>query len=654
MRLDAVYELRDRLETAAIAGVNLIPEDFRLRRSVQQLEPYAKASPVFQKIYAMALKLTAAECADRAGVLFDTLGLVDAVLCTQGTLQTEGSLQPLVTEERSQLSVAESGMRPLSAHKNQGELYRQVPYSRMAPVLGAFRGTGGGRYAVIRDAYETDPEVFQDYRMKYWMVQALGDSYADLADMVAEWLKEEGTPIVPLLKKDFRPDGKKDMVRRLRVIEAVAKEAENDFYRSVLAEAGKEVREETIRALRFEKSNLPLLLELAKTEKGKCRDAVLYSMSCMDGADAEAFWKVMMEKNPEEAADYLEWSDAGWAGDLIADALERWFAQYGPGTKAREAQGKMGELDKDKAASRHQEAQMLLQKIWQAAAGKYSERLLEWYDKVYLILHKEAVSVLAESLIRNSHPELCRLAGDLYQKHGDEYLEPVFTASLLTESAGRTLERFGDYLKPSGVFSKLAGKKKNPDGILRVFAKLSYNEQQECYTIVTNGIDLFVQSAGSHQRRLPSGIDPGWYPLLMNYEGRSSKEWKRRWGEYSSYYDGILARLYCPGIASLAQQYGAYFYGETMKRPATVGDVRMLKKCGWTNYKGILASCTQGGTMQVFMIRQLLPELPLTSDELADELDELLRRMKGKAVNGIGVLEQWRDSLRGGLTADRL
>ena len=30
MNLDVVYELRERLETAAVAGVNLIMEDFRL------------------------------------------------------------------------------------------------------------------------------------------------------------------------------------------------------------------------------------------------------------------------------------------------------------------------------------------------------------------------------------------------------------------------------------------------------------------------------------------------------------------------------------------------------------------------------------------------------------------------------------------------
>ena len=140
MNWDVVYELRERLETAAIAGVNLIAEDFRLKRAVQQMEPLAKASPVFQKIAAMAEKVTQAECEDRAGVLLDTLGLVDAVLCTQATNQLDGEL---VEPEPGGYA---------------GDIYRKISYGRMAAVLEAFRGTGGGRYAVIEEAHRSDPD----------------------------------------------------------------------------------------------------------------------------------------------------------------------------------------------------------------------------------------------------------------------------------------------------------------------------------------------------------------------------------------------------------------------------------------------------------------------------------------------------------------
>lgn len=142
MNWDVVYELRERLEAAAIAGVNLIVEDFRLKRAVQQMEPLAKASPVFQKIVAMAEKIVQAECEDRAGLLLDTLGLLDAVLCTQAAHQVEGEL---TSPESSGYS---------------GDIYRKISYGRLAAVLEAFRGTGGGRYAVIEEAISGGPRDF--------------------------------------------------------------------------------------------------------------------------------------------------------------------------------------------------------------------------------------------------------------------------------------------------------------------------------------------------------------------------------------------------------------------------------------------------------------------------------------------------------------
>ena len=42
-----IYELRERLRAAAIAGTNLLSEDFRLRRVFEAFKTLAKASPVF-------------------------------------------------------------------------------------------------------------------------------------------------------------------------------------------------------------------------------------------------------------------------------------------------------------------------------------------------------------------------------------------------------------------------------------------------------------------------------------------------------------------------------------------------------------------------------------------------------------------------------
>ena len=49
MNLNPLYELKERLESSVIAGVSLLSEDFRLARAVEQMEPLAKASPIFKR-----------------------------------------------------------------------------------------------------------------------------------------------------------------------------------------------------------------------------------------------------------------------------------------------------------------------------------------------------------------------------------------------------------------------------------------------------------------------------------------------------------------------------------------------------------------------------------------------------------------------------
>ena len=90
MNFGVIYELRDRLESAAVAGVGLLGEDFRLKRAVEQIAPLAKASPVFGRIYEMGCRLMESSQEERGFLLLDVLALVDAVLCTQGSLLKEG------------------------------------------------------------------------------------------------------------------------------------------------------------------------------------------------------------------------------------------------------------------------------------------------------------------------------------------------------------------------------------------------------------------------------------------------------------------------------------------------------------------------------------------------------------------------------------
>ena len=144
MNLQALYDLKERLEHAAIAGTGLLQEDFRLRRAVEALAPLAKANPVFAKISAGASALLKAPENERSSRLLDVLSLVDAVVYTQGTTNMAGDL---------------IGCEPEFGG------YEEISYGMLQPLLTALSGTGSGRTALIRENWENHPEYFCDFRV---------------------------------------------------------------------------------------------------------------------------------------------------------------------------------------------------------------------------------------------------------------------------------------------------------------------------------------------------------------------------------------------------------------------------------------------------------------------------------------------------------
>ena len=133
MNLQPLYDVKTRLEYAAIAGVSLLGEDFRLQRGLEAMKPLAAASPVLGKINGGLAKLLAAPPEQRPGLLLDVLALVDAVAYTQARTGVDGELEPL----------------PVG-----GGTYRQISYGQISPLLTALTTTGGGRMEIIQSAWE--------------------------------------------------------------------------------------------------------------------------------------------------------------------------------------------------------------------------------------------------------------------------------------------------------------------------------------------------------------------------------------------------------------------------------------------------------------------------------------------------------------------
>lgn len=240
---------------------------------------------------------------------------------------------------------------------------------------------------MLRDTHEKNPEIFADFRVKNLMVKALGDSYADLADMAAGWLKEEGPKINPLLKLGFDPEeaghGQESGAYIIHI-----RGDENDFYAEMLPKASKEVKEALVHALRHRQDNEKLLLDLVKSEKGKVKEAALTSLAHMNGEGAVDFWKKQMDKNPAKAINYLQNSRTTWASDLMALHLEQWLDGF-------EASGLTLKRLKNEDRQR-------LYDLWRGAQVKCSPRMCACYRRVYRIIPRRRRRIFGALLRKNS------------------------------------------------------------------------------------------------------------------------------------------------------------------------------------------------------------------------------------------------------------
>ena len=300
MDIAPVYEPRTRLRAAMIAGTNLLSEDFRLKKAAESFSALSAASPVFAKINAMTEKLlsdNSPEC------LLDTITLVDAVITTLGTAEVKGELGDLPDNGGSSVIV-------------------NAPYSQLSSVLDALTSSGGGQYNTILTARNETPGLFNDYRVKPALVKGLGASYAELADTVANILKGMGKEVIPLVKRDFDPKGKKETVRRLNVIEELCGAEENDFYLEQLELSEKDVRKALIYALRHDERNIDRLIELTKTEKGKPKTAALAALISFDSEKSAEFFNEYAKKKPAEVISLLEHASSKWTSELAARLID--------------------------------------------------------------------------------------------------------------------------------------------------------------------------------------------------------------------------------------------------------------------------------------------------------------------------------------------
>ena len=184
MNFEPLYELKNRLENVAVVGINLAKDDFRLKRAVEHLKEYSTIAKVFKQIYDMGNELISTNDEDKCDLFLDLVALVDAVLCTQATTYSGNEPQEIKTIAKSK------------------DYYKELHYSELSPLVYAF---SEGNLFIIQDAINNNADIFNDFRLKSYMIKGLSNKYSKVINLATKKLKKQRKEIVPLQKDEFFP-----------------------------------------------------------------------------------------------------------------------------------------------------------------------------------------------------------------------------------------------------------------------------------------------------------------------------------------------------------------------------------------------------------------------------------------------------------------
>ncbi len=481
MDLQALYDLKEQLEHAAIAGTGLLQEDFRLKRAVEALAPLAAASPVFGKIASASEALLSAPAEGRGERLLDVLALVDAVAYTQGTVDVPGELKPL-----------EGG----------GGTCVQASYGQLKPLLTALTTTGGGRMETVQSSWEDHPEFFGDLRVLPALIADLGDSYGELAELNANILKQVGPAALPLLKKGFDPAGKKEMARRVEIVSALEGAGSTPWLLEVLPEAKKDVRAAVLTALGADPGNAALLLDLSKTERGNNRDAVLEALARQAGEAVRAFWAEELNQKPDSVK-FLQDTNTEWAAALVAGGLREQLEQMLAGGKRVSSEAQLRLSLWCGSVGKKTSAPML--DFWRWADGHmeaFDEFINEKGNPVFVGVR--LTDTLRECLRLTDSAPLRDFCLTLFDRKPNmtRYLHISFHAALLTRPAAEVYEKFSPYLLAKKPLLDAGRKKTCNNVLLRALEEVLWDRDAGCY-VLTGG------------QPIAQPLDNRWIPRLI-------------------------------------------------------------------------------------------------------------------------------------------
>ena len=639
MNFEPLYELKNRLENVAVVGINLAKDDFRLKRAVEQIKEYSTVAKVFKQIYDMGNQLISTDDEDKCDLFLDLLALLDAVLCTQATTYSGEKPQEIKTIAKTK------------------DFYKELHYSELSPLIYAFTENGGGRLNIIADAIDNNSEIFDDFRLKSYMIKGLSDKYSEIVNLVTKQLKKQRKEIIPLLKDGFSPRGGKEMLARLDIISHIAKEDENDFYKYCIENGSKEMKENAISELKYSQDNIDYILDLIKTEKGTVKNKAYVSLLWMNDSRAEKEWDKFFKKKPFDNIYSFQFANQQWAIDYLNNFIEVYIEELKNKTL--------------KTAEERRAVENEVAKICSVSFNKEIDKKLDYYRELYPYNKYEVKRILSYYIVTQPNKEVTDLIKELSKKYEGEFLEQEFLISLLQNKPETTYKNF----------SKFAGVGKDEKGIKKLFNSLFndndkrvsknkeevkaredfrtlfnvifhiyYNEENKEYILNWQNINDY-----SNTKIKLSGFDKKWYDIIFELDNDHYESWNY----YSSYNTGIK-RLYNPDIKGLKERYGEFYYNLVLSRIPYNEDIEFLNKLGWTNYKDFLKGKIDveknpsAFANRVRYVGYVLQDTLMSESDLIEQLEEIMAINKKNPKVPINLCDRWLERLKSGVKVKEL
>lgn len=636
MNFEPLYELKNRLENVAVVGINLAKDDFRLKRAVEQLKEYSTAAKVFKQIYDMGNSLISSDDEDKCDLFLDLLALLDAVLCTQATTYSGDKPQEIKSITKTK------------------DYYKELHYSELSPLIYAFSENGGGRLFTIQDAVDNKAEIFDDFRLKSYMIKGLSDKYSEIVNLATKQLKKQRKEIIPLLKDGFSPRGGKEMLSRLDIISHIAKEDENDFYKYCIENGSKEIKEYAIGYLSYDQSNIDYILDLTKTEKGKLKNKAFEALSYMNDNRAAEEWGKFLKKKPLDNIEYLRGTDQQWAIDYLDEFIENYVTE----TKNKTL----------KTAEEKRTVEYDILKISPFILKNRNEKSLLFCKELYPYNKYEIKRILNFYIAKDLDKEVINTIKELSKEYEGEFLQQEFLISLIKDKAETVYKNF----------SKYAGAEKEKEEIralFNTFIRGNYSKNKEERKVQEDFRDMFQIILRMHydeenreyilewpdtisgypiQIKL-DGFDKKWYDIILG----TSTEITGNWEYYSSSH-GDFRYLYNPNIKGLKEKFAEFYYNITLLRTPYLADIEFLNKLEWKDYKDFLVGKMDIGkniyllSYRLSYISDFINKIPISEEDLKTQIEELLKKYKNIQKSTIDLCQTWLDKLNSGVKVKEL